>query len=123
MAHAPRFWIITGIYDNGEEYTPESNLFMSFDAAVNDVWSGQVDRVARLVFIDTVAQSSRDVTRDVMAACSDRSYKLQSEPHADLRDALEGYNLPFYDHASAEHEARAYAHQVQQDYTSHVRGW
>ena len=123
MAHAPRFWIITGIYDNGEEYTPESNLFMSFDAVVDDVFSGQIEDICRVVFVDLLTQSSRNVTRDLMTALAARSCNKREQPIQSVRTMLDRCELTYHDDEAAEHEARAYDRQVRDDYTSHVRGW
>jgi len=122
MDTAPRFWIVTSTFKDGGEYLNQE-IFHSFDAVCNDVFAAQIEDVCRVVFVDLVAQSSRDVTALVMAEISARSVRDRDQPSQELRDILDGYELPYHDDEAAEHEARAYAHQVQQDYTSHVRGW
>jgi len=122
MAPASRFWIVTSQFKDGRKYLNQ-DIFHSFDAVVDDVFSAQIDDLDRVVFVDLVAQSSRDVTKRVLVSCSERSSRLQKQPHKELLDRLDAHHLPFHSDDTAEHEARAYAHQVQQDYTSHVRGW
>ena len=122
MSTASRFWIVTSTFKDGEEYLNQE-IFHSFDAACDDIFAAQIEDLDRVVFVDLVAQSSRDVTKQVMAEISARSCDKQKQPSQELRDMLDGYELPYHDDEAAEHEARAYAHQVQQDYTSHVRGW
>lgn len=122
MSTASRFWIVTSTFKDGEEYLIQ-DIFHSFDAVVDDVFAAQIEDVCRVVFVDLVAQSSRDVTKQVLVSCSERSSRLQKQPHKELLDRLDAHHLPFHSDEAAEHEARAYAHQVQQDYTSHVRGW
>lgn len=123
MSTASRFWIVTCKQDGGGEFTNGSETFNTFDDAVTEIYSGQTEDVCRVVFIDLVAQSSRDVTALVMAEISARSIRDNDQPSKELRDILDGYELPYHSDDAAEHEARAYDHQVQQDYTSHVRGW
>lgn len=123
MSTATRFWIVTCKQDGGGEFTNGSEVFNTFDDAVTEIYSGQTENVCRVVFVDLVAQSSRDVTALVMAEISARSIRDNDQPSKELRDMLDGYDLPYHDDEAAEHEARAYAHQVQQDYTSHARGW
>ena len=123
MSTATRFWIVTCKQDGGGEFTNGSETFNAFDDAVTEIYSGNTEDVCRVVFIDLVAQSSRDVTALVLAEISARSIRDNDQPSKELRDMLDGYDLPYHDDEAAEHEARAYAHQVQQDYTSHVRGW
>ena len=122
MSTASRFWIVTSTFKDGEEYLNQE-IFHSFDAVCDDVFAAQIEDLDRVVFVDLVAQSSRDVTALVMAEISARSIRDNDQPSKELRDMLDGYDLPYHDDEAAEHEARAYAHQVQQDYTSHVRGW
>lgn len=122
MSTASRFWIVTSTFKDGEEYLNQE-IFHSFDAVCDDVFAAQIEDLDRVVFVDLVAQSSRDVTALVMAEISARSIRDNDQPSKELRDILDGYDLPYHDDEAAEHEARAYAHQVQQDYTSHVRGW
>ena len=122
MSTASRFWIVTCKQD-GAEYTPESDVFASFDAVVDDVFSGQIEDVCRVVFIDLLTQSSRNVTRDLMTALAARSCNKNEEPIQSVRTMLDQCELAYHSDEAAEHEARAYDHQVQQDYTSHVRGW
>ena len=122
MSTASRFWIVTCKQD-GAEYTPESDVCASFDAVVDDVFSGQIEDVCRVVFVDLLTQSSRNVTGDLITALAARSFFKNEEPIQSVRTMLDQCELAYHSDASAEHEARAYAHQVQQDYTSHVRGW
>lgn len=122
MSTASRFWIVTSTFKDGEEYLNQE-IFHSFDAVCDDVFAAQVEDLDRVVFVDLVAQSSRDVTALVMAEISARSIRDNDQPSKELRDILDGYELPYHDDEAAESEARAYAHQVRQDYTSHVRGW
>lgn len=122
MITASRFWIVTSTFKDGEEYLNQE-IFHSFDAVCDDVFAAQIEDLDRVVFVDLVAQSSRDVTALVMAEISARSIRDNDQPSKELRDMLDGYDLPYHDDEAAEHEARAYAHQVQQDYTSHARGW
>ncbi len=122
MSTASRFWIVTSTFKDGEEYLNQE-IFHSFDAVCDDVFAAQVEDACRVVFVDLVAQSSRDVTALVLAEISGRSVDRGHEPTQALRDLLDFYNLHYHSDDAAEHEARAYDHQVQQDYTSHVRGW
>lgn len=123
MSMASRFWIVTCKQDGGGEFTNGSEVFNTFDAVVDDVFSGQIEDVYRVVFIDLLTQASRDVTRDVLTALAARSVKQECEPSQHLRNMLDGYDLPFHDDETADAEARAYDRQVRQDYVSHVRGW
>jgi len=123
MSTASRFWIVTCKQDGGGEFTNGSETFNAFDDAVTEIYSGNTEDVCRVVFIDLVAQSSRDVTALVMAEISARSIRDNDQPSKELRDILDGYDLPYHDDEAAEHESRAYDCQVRQDYTSHVRGW
>lgn len=122
MITASRFWIVTSTFKDGEEYLNQE-IFHSFDAVCDDVFAAQIEDLDRVVFVDLVAQSSRDVTALVMAEISARSIRDNDQPSKELRDMLDGYDLPYHDDEAAEHEARAYDRQVRQDYTSHVRGW
>jgi len=122
MDTASRFWIVTSTFKDGEEYINQE-IFHSFDAVCDDVFAAQIEDLDRVVFVDLVAQSSRDVTKQVLATVSDRSCKEERQPCKALRDLLDGCDLPYHDEAAAAHEARAYAKQVRDDYTSHVRGF
>ena len=122
MSTASRFWIVTSTFKDGEEYLNQE-IFHSFDAVCDDVFSAQIEDIDRVVFVDLVAQSSRDVTALVMAEISARSIRDNDQPSKELRDMLDGYDLPYHDDEAAEQEARAYDRQVRDDYTSHVRGW
>ena len=122
MSTASRFWIVTSTFKDGEEYLNQ-DIFHSFDAVCDDVFAAQTENACRVVFVDLVAQSSRDVTALVMAEISARSIRDNDQPSKELRDMLDGYDLPYHDDEAAEHEARAYDRQVRQDHDSHVRGW
>ena len=122
MAIATRFWIVTSTFKDGEEYLNQ-DIFHSFAAVCDDVFAAQIEDLDRVVFVDLVAQSSRDVTKHVLVSCSERSSRLQKQPHKELLDRLDAHHLPFHIDDAAEHEARAYDRQVRQDHDSHVRGW
>ena len=122
MSTASRFWIVTSTFKDGEEYLNQE-IFHSFDAVCDDVFAAQIEDLDRVVFVDLVAQSSRDVTKQVLVSCSERSSRLQKQPHKELLDRLDAHYLPYHSDEAAEHEARAYDRQVRQDHDSHVRGW
>lgn len=76
-----------------------------------------------VTFIDMNSGTCADVTRlAVQALCSASFDKSETLPEHIQLLAID-FDIEFYDAELAERVARAYAHQVQQDYTSHVRGW